>query len=458
MNSSNLVKLQGLIIKMRNVRDTGLFVYTLHNGKNELNFLSKDFFLIGESIEVFCMKKGKDLAAQKIEKIPDMYPKIEAKLMANIKFKKTWFFDSNLNTLKKIKNDFEKIAKKLFAANLLRRFIVVKFHNDADGISSALILKSFLNAQYLQQNSVVYTMQNGLGDVEKMSQEFKPLLVLLDFGTNEESIKGLELAKKAGIEIISIDHHPFNSDKPVFLELSLNPWKSKSIEDWDYSKYTTGFLCSVIAKMLGLKTKGFEKIACAGDRSGLLKLLRQDKEKALALDFAAVYYNNKKQLDFYSNILSKKEFYTSLVLEAQNKLEALDSALKKTISRKSTEKIEICWFSFDNFIREKEFPTRSNLIGRVLDIVSSTSSKKKPIVIIGYGKKLILLRLNEFAALNKIKANKILQCLRSGFSEFIENGGGHRCAAALRVKQGFEKILVKEIIKIIINKCYTTST
>ena len=58
-------------------------------------------------------------------------------------------------------------------------------------------------------------------------------------------------------------------------------------------------------------------------------------------------------------------------------------------------------------------------------------------------------RLNDAALLNGLRGNEIIAKMRERFSDFVENGGGHARAAALRIREGYENAAVEEIIKIV---------
>ncbi len=449
------IELKGIITK---VYGRNLFTYTLHDGNLATEFLCTQFFQPGESVNVLCRSEEKFgrtvLIAEKIEKCNDIYSEIEQKIGQNAKL----FALLSDSELKIMGSDFEKIARKLYAAQQLERFIVVKFHGDADGISAALILKKFLKANYFQQNAAIYSVGDAIKDIEKIGQYFRPLLIMVDFGSGEDSSRGLALAKAGEIELISIDHHPPSEFSVLSFALSLNPWNA-GYEDG--SKYPTGFLCAMLANMFGIDSEGFEKIACAGDKSTILSISNEEKNKALVLDFAATYSGFGNGIDFYLQVLSKNELFNSMLMQANVKLEEADRILKNNIKSRSTQNIEIFWFNLDSVAEKKEFPNKGKITGRVFDLVNSN----KPVAVIGISKKTLIFRFNDIAVSKGIRTDEIIKQMKNNFSDFIENGGGHAYAAALRIKdpttysncllkfpkfqEGFENIALEEIIKII---------
>ncbi|MEW6529099.1 MAG: DHH family phosphoesterase [Candidatus Micrarchaeota archaeon] len=446
-----LIEVKGIITKVYG-RDS--FAYILHNGNAPVELTSTEFFQQGESVRALCRseeKSGKTiLIAEKIEKCNDIYFEIEEKLERSAKLSmSSSILNSKLSTPCFISNsnkyDIEKIARKLYAAQQLGRFIIVKFHGDADGIVGALILRKFLKANYFQQNSAIYSVENAIKDIEKTGQQFRPLLIMVDFGSGEDSSAALALAKAGGIELISIDHHPPNDVSTSHFTLSLNPWNSENV---DGSEYPAGLLCAMLASMLGIESHGLEKIACAGDKSTVLPISDEDKNKALVLDFVATYSGFGNGIEFYSNVLSKSELFDSILAQANAKLEETDRILKKNIKCKSTQNIEIFLFNLDNIAEKNEFPNRGKITGRIFDLVNK-ENKEKSVAVIGYSKKTLILRFNNSLVSKGVRANEIIRQMRNNFSDFIENGGGHARAAALRIKEGFENVAIDEIIKMI---------
>lgn len=433
-----IVELKGIITK---VYGRELFTYSLHDGERASEFTSKVFLQPGESIKASCEvqeKSGKTtLIARNIEKLPDIYPEIENKIMKLSALKPARLE----NEMEKLRSEFEKVARKIYAANVLGRFVSVKFHGDADGISSALILRKFLKAWYSQQNSAIYSVADALRDMERMDQQFKPLLVLLDFGSGEDSTQGLELAKAAGIEIISIDHHP-----PCFniSETSINPWNA-GIDDG--SKYPTGYLCAQLAKFFNVDSEGYERIACAGDKSYVLLISKEDNEKALVLDFVATYAGFGNGIEFYSKVLSNKWLFNSILLQANAKMEELDIILEKNVKRIDGPKATVYLLNLDRVSEKREFPRKGKITSRLFEKVN----KNQSVVIIGYGKRSMIFRLNDAALANGLRADELIKKMRAQFADFVDNGGGHSRAAALRIKEGFENAAVEEIVKMIMN-------
>ncbi|MBU0586193.1 hypothetical protein KJ780_01645 [Candidatus Micrarchaeota archaeon] len=413
----------GVIIR---VRGKGPFEYLLHDGMNRIEFKHPSFFHKGSSIQLDLSKK-----TVTVKEIPDIFQEVESKIEQNLKLKRI--------EVKYGSAELEAVSRRLFSAQELQRAIYVKFHGDADGISGALILNKFLPGFFMKQGAAVYSVGDAMRDMERMSQEYKPLLILVDTGSGQDSHAAISLMKSAGIEVLSIDHHPiYAKSKPIFSKIA-NPWNT---DVDDPSSYPAGYLCAKIATMLGIESDGLERIACAGDKSQVLKLSKDDEKKALVLDFAATYSAFGSGLDFYSNLLANKQLLDSVLLQAEAKLEETKGKLKGIMKEQKTKKALLYTFNLDSIAERREFPTKGKITGVAFDIVN----KNKAILVIGWGKKSIIFRMNDVAVKKGLGADQIIKHIKSSLVDFVENGGGHARAAALRIREGYENIALQEII------------
>ena len=120
-------------------------------------------------------------------------------------------------------------AQKIRRAILDGRSILLRHHNDADGICSGVAMEKAIvplveqvnpsnDAQYYyfkrspskapfyELEDVVKDLSFALEDKERHGQKL-PLIVLLDNGSTEEDIVALMQAKIYDVEVVVIDHH-----------------------------------------------------------------------------------------------------------------------------------------------------------------------------------------------------------------------------------------------------------
>ncbi|MCS7109827.1 MAG: DHHA1 domain-containing protein, partial [Candidatus Micrarchaeota archaeon] len=76
-------------------------------------------------------------------------------------------------------------------------------------------------------------------------------------------------------------------------------------------------------------------------------------------------------------------------------------------------------------------------------------NKKSPVVTIVYTGRNISLRANAGAIEAGIDLSKAISQLKNEMLHGIESGGGHRAAAALRVKQGYIKEALERFTKLL---------
>ncbi|MDP2718185.1 MAG: hypothetical protein Q8P02_05550, partial [Candidatus Micrarchaeota archaeon] len=125
--------------------------------------------------------------------------------------------------LRALSGTFKNAALFIQSAVAQMQPILVRFDDDADGITSALYLHALVehavHAQKLpypktffrafQSEAPIFEKKH-LQHLEQEAADFakKPLIVLLDHGGNPESVPALADAKKAGFSLMLVDHHP----------------------------------------------------------------------------------------------------------------------------------------------------------------------------------------------------------------------------------------------------------
>lgn len=421
--------------------------YILKEGDATFSFRSRDYFENGAAVSVSGIVESLADFSIKAEKITVLegkeadkaYEEVEQKLMDKIEIKDALLFENPAS--RELKPKMKKIAKKLLVAKELNRYILLRFHGDADGISGALALKNVLRFRAYQQNSAVYSPKDAVNDLGNLHHENKPLIILLDFGTNEQSVEGLKLLNAGGLEVISIDHHPLFEEVSNYVSTLLTPWIN-GFED--ASKYTAGYLASEIANMCSAENcLRFAKIACAGDKSDVAQPGEEDVKAALVLDYLGAHTSFGNNLDFYADVLKKEELYSSIYIQASEKIrEAVENAFPK-VKKIEKDGIIVYVIPLDGVVVPKEFPNRS----KVTTAVFEKFKTDLPMAAIGYGKRTIILRGNDAFIARGNSFADIIENISSSMKDFIMSGGGHAKAAAVRVEEGYEKSTVDRIIE-----------
>ncbi|MGC8899526.1 MAG: DHH family phosphoesterase [Candidatus Micrarchaeia archaeon] len=430
----------GIVTKIKSIKD--FWVLTMA-GEEQLEVLSREFCNIGDVITVKgeMERRGSTLqvVARAVKKESEqrrkqMVEEIErsVKIVENEPMIKT-------EIMKKLMQYVFEIARRIAVAKKLNRFVILRFHGDADGIVGGIAISCLLNTQKFQHNSAVYSVRDAIADINSARNNFMPLVILVDFGANEESVEGLELLKADGIETIIIDHHPPAKDVEEYAYF-LSPWK---VDGENASKHTAGYIAMEVARALGTDFSNLVGASLAGDKSDLMELKEEDRNRALVLDYLATYSSFGNSLDFYMEVLEKPALYESMLRQAKEKLESLRESIKANLKKREKDGLSIYLLNLDRIATIGEFPSRGKITSIAYDMVKGENA-----VVIGYSEKFIIFRITE-EAVKKVRANEIIEKIKSSAQDFVESGGGHDKAASLKVRKGFEKEILEEIIKVI---------
>lgn len=350
-------------------------------------------------------------------------------------------------------------AAGLFLRKLLLGIpIMVRFHNDADGSSGAYALYRAANTVtesanmiWMMNKGAIYSAEDAQNDTLMMnsySNVERPLLVIIDFGTAKESNKGIESVQDS-FDILWLDHHPI---QPGFLGVSLqhyiNPWSFGSD-----SNYTAGLLSAVFTHAFSkADTREIEEASLTGDyssfRSGkegvdlatILDLLTSDSKIVSGYAMKGI---TPKEID---SVLSDSAKRTELLNYANIRMqEALDNALKAVKSYGDGMKVYV--LDFEGIRTEDtKYPLPGRFSTRLLDNLSAGSENCAVVVHAGL---YISMRLSKTACAGK-DLNLVIKALQEKMPHRIENGGGHSCAASMKVfDKSDKKDVIKELVEVL---------
>jgi len=349
----------------------------------------------------------------------------------------------NDEVTQKLTPKIKALAEKLKEVKRMGRFVLLRFHHDADGISGAFALSDILRLSAYQQNSAVYSIKDAVRDLSNLSHEEKPLVILLDFGMNEQSEEGLTLLKAAGVELVIIDHHPPFEKSMRIADFFLTPWEFSNEENT--SMYVAGYLASEVARACGIDAEEYAKTACAGDKSDLLDHHEIAVKRALVLDFLAANSSFGNNLRFYRNVLAKEELFSSMYSQANEKIDEAADAVMRDLREVKAGETDVYVVKLERVVRKGEFPNASKISTRVFDRLK----RETPLMILGICGRSVIMRLNDAAVAKGLAANSIAAKLMGTMKDFVHSGGGHKKAGAIRVEEGYSNAVVDEIIRIV---------
>ncbi|MDD2655310.1 MAG: DHH family phosphoesterase [Candidatus ainarchaeum sp.] len=418
-------------------------IYMLTDGEADVEMHSREFYKIGDAYFVGGTVEGGHglfvLKPDRMERKQEAYASVLRKAEENSRVRHEKFLADGL--MEKLRPRIELAAKKLIAAKKLGRSILLKFHNDADGVAGALALTKVLgNVQSHQQNSALYRVADAMRDVNVIRYERSPLVVIVDCGSGGESREGLQILKAGGAEVMLIDHHPPEKGVEAICPAFLSPWAVS--EEEEASTYPAGYLCCEVARACG--EGGMEelaKIACAGDKSGIMPVSDADREKALVIDYMATYAEFGNRLEFYEHAMGDKELYASILFQARERMERVKEEVGKMMKKRIEGPVAVYTVDFDK-VSAREFPGKGKLTSRAFELVMHEG----PVVVLGVWEGGISFRINEDAVLRGMNASSIIEAVKAKMGSFIESGGGHGRAASLRIKRGYTKEVLEEVV------------
>jgi len=356
--------------------------------------------------------------------------------------------------IKKMDRVFEKAADLIRSTLNSAEPILIRYHGDCDGVCAALSIylsmKEMLGGSFeerrrrmliLRNQTAVYEVKSVVDDLELVRNMggSNPLAILLDFSMNAESVDSLKALRKANCSILIIDHHPPDEVGGI-VTLAVSPWLYGGNSD-----YSAGLLAGKIAEKIkvfdGLEE--LERVSLAGDKSKLLTPSEEVERKALVLDFMTSDSEFGESLELLYSNLKNPKIVDSIYKRAMKRIEfAKKDALRYAKVRELENGLKLVLVRMEK-LRVGEFPPKGKICGEVLE----EFGKEVPVVVVGYGEKVFHFRANAKAREAGFNANQLIKELKSELSEMIESGGGHDVAAGLRVNEGFEKIVIEEIIK-----------
>jgi len=322
------------------------------------------------------------------------------------------------------------VARKLKVAELLSSFNVMRYHGDADGISAAFQL-SFLPALKFQQNGPHYTARDALTDVQNAQHAPAKLLLLLDFVGEEE--EGLEIAKAGGFDVVVLDHHEHKPHEGV---LEVNPWHY-GLD----SSYTAGYLAYEVARLLGKGQEEWLGPSLAGDKSELFPYTKEDRERALVMDFLATT-SSSSSLDFYRKTLSDQALFKTILMQAEDSMLELKQIIVRMVKKRQVGNATVYLLNTDAVKRRRDFPSRAKLTTLLFEMV-----KDKEALAIGYSSRVVTFRLSPSLAEKGVDVRRIIEDIKAKYSDIVVSGGGHPRAGSVIFLEGYKDLVVEEALK-----------
>ena len=409
------------------------------------------------------------------------------------------------DVLNRLKPKMREVAQKIRRAILDGRTILLRHHNDADGICSGVAMEKAIvplieeinpsnDAQYYyfkrspskapfyELEDVVKDLSFALEDQERHGQKL-PLIVLLDNGSTEEDIVALMQAKIYDIEVVVIDHHSpgelitkderdgeiYGATVAVdeYVDTHVNPY----LVGGD-SQLTAGALATEVAHIINPSVKDLIKhlpaVAALGDRAECgevyqyLELANQkgfSKEHlakiAECVDFEAFFLrfmNGRGIMDTIlavDNLDKHEKMIDALYKEYQKRVDTQLKAALPNIKKVQLENgIYFNVIDVEKYAHKFTFPAPGKTCGFVHDRIIRELGEDKPIVTLGHGPDFGVFRATD--AVNEqygFNVNEIVAVIAEKVPQAGVDGGGHECAGSIKYIEGLGKEVLTEVVK-----------
>ena len=406
------------------------------------------------------------------------------------------------DVLNRLKPKMFEAAKRIRRAILDGRTILLRHHNDADGICSGVAMEKAIvplikeinpsndaeyyyfkrspsKAPFYELEDVVKDLSFALEDQQRHGQKL-PLIVLLDNGSTEEDIVALMQAKIYDIEVVVIDHHSpgelltkevvdgeiYGGTVAVdeYVDTHVNPY----LVGGD-SQLTAGCLATEVAHIINPEVKDLIKhlpaVAALGDRAECgevyqyieLAYERGFKKEHLAkiaecVDFEAYFLRFMNGRGIMDTILAVDNFdkhrkmIDALYKEYRKRIDTqLKAALPNIKKTQLSNGIYVNMLDVEKYAHKFTFPAPGKTCGFVHDRVIKELGEDKPIVTLGHGPDFGVFRATD--AVNEqygFNVNDIVTVIAERVPQAGVDGGGHECAGSIKYIEGLgEEVLYK---------------
>ncbi|MCX8166748.1 MAG: hypothetical protein N3E37_02765 [Candidatus Micrarchaeota archaeon] len=374
----------------------------------------------------------------------DVINNLIQKININMYYKKDLFIRFNTEYEEQLFLNIISFSKTLILELLKNPQAVIRFNKDADGISGCYAF-SVLPYIKLEHKSPIYGFEHATKDILTLKNYDKKVVILIDFGSNEESLDALMCLKENNVNTFVIDHHPVYEETKKYCTL-LNSYEFSKNSD-----ITSGYLCSHSAFLLNLiphdLTKKLAYISFAGDKSKFLNLVSsQEKENyvkiAESIDFIATYHDSKDNIylqTMLGKLIHDKEFLFETISNLNEENELMKESILKyqKIRYSKNSVIKLVYLNLQKF---QQFKSKSKICNIAMDL---HETEKVPFAIVAYSKEKILLRINSQAYELGYNTEEIIEKLKS--ADLLNAGGGHKVAASISFKKQDFNIIMREL-------------
>lgn len=457
----------------------GPVVFVVTNGMGAIEAVTKDSdFNVPDVVYIEgYVNEHKGRIQIELQKITKSNFDFETILLAKAKPVRTKSSISS-NRFEKMNEQMVNIATKIRSSILKGQPIMIRHHNDSDGVISGLSLEqsclSFMQNQGIDPKFQLFRSPSkapyyASGDVLRdlvLSKRFveegtniKPLIIVADNGSTPEDSFGLGILSCLGYETIVIDHHnPVEIDEngntsvDKYLVAHLNPYKL-GLD----SKTSAGMLCYEIGRMVSetFENPLFPAVAGISDRCDIPEtdeyisktgMPREDLGKiGTSIDYMSYQLKHDAGKGVFDQLFENQKFVELIFTEVKKGFETqLQSALPYLRSS-NINGVIISTIDLMKYTMRFTYPAPGAVLSRIHEIVSG-QNEGHTCITIGIVEDMFIVRANQ----KVLPVQEIIDSLNQKYPEANVEGGGHEMAGAIRfIAAHSEKLLeeIKDILK-----------
>ncbi|MCL4389125.1 hypothetical protein M1397_00735 [Candidatus Marsarchaeota archaeon] len=368
-----------------------------------------------------------------------------------------------LATLKRMAGQIAKAASDFSTAYLAGDPIVVRFHNDGDGVSGAVSLYRALaklqqslvigerGVSWVMQRGIEYDSESAYADIFEFNHYNsvrRPLVLTTDFGTAPGS-EGAIIGSKAKYDMIMLDHHPpYDSFPKSYTMHYINTW-----ENGGDSNFTAGVLCSLFAESISdIHTEDMKRASLISDYSAFADRTDAEGQRlAIVLDYlTSIAGRRDSTIDkltpayVQSLIMDKKKFEAAFRYSYDTLMDLLEIGAKSAKRYQSSRNMAVFVLDFEQLPRaESGYPLPGRYSSRLQEKLE-VANGERTLLIVHYGS-YITIRLSR-AISKETGLLKIISGIVES-SEYAESGGGHNEAASIKVDKDNAKSVLNLLLR-----------
>lgn len=363
-----------------------------------------------------------------------------------------------------MKTHFLSVAQRIRRAIIEEQPILIRHHNDADGICAGLAIdeaiRNVMTRRDLKTQHRLYRSPNispfydeidlfrDISKFNRYTDEFgdkSPLIVFLDTGSTPENIFPLKVLHSFNFECIIVDHHnpgPIEDGKSQvcpFLQFHLNPY----LFGWD-SETCGGMLAYELARFIDHEYEKplYPAVAAVGDRTDiketqlLIEKTGKTKEELLQIAMVIDYLAYNLRFDsgdgVYDRVFSNPKFTRIVIEEVEEMFNSTLERLLPHIESKTINNVLYTEVDLESFTQRGQYPTAGKVLGMVHDYLNE-QNEDKIIFTTGYFSDGIIIRATEPI----LPVPTLLTDLQDSIPHANVDGGGHEQAGSLKFIPAF---------------------